>query len=309
MEALLVSFLEELQLHRYSNSLLSVTQRVLSRLFRHLEAEGVTDVRSVNEVHLLHFIHELATTPTWKGTLPAPSSQNAYINALRRFFAFLEKKGTILTNPARFLPLQKIRALPRAVLTERQVERLIHTPVASTPVGKRDQAILELLYGTAIRLSECGRLELADLDLQQTTLLIRNGKGMKDRMVPVPGRAVAALDQYLAEVRQEFLHDPRESALLLSRVGTRLSTVSIGLLVRRYGEAVGVKLSPHGLRHACATHLIRGGADIRHVQKLLGHRDIQTTAIYTGVALKDLQELVKRAHPLERSWRKKTKRC
>jgi site-specific recombinase XerD len=309
MEALLMSFLEELRLHRYSKSLLSISQRVLSRLFGHLEAKGVTDIRSVNEVHLLRFVRELATTPTWKGTPPALQSQNAYVNALRRFFSFLEKRGTILTNPARFLPFQKIRTLPRAVLSERQVERLIHTPLASTLVGKRDQAILELLYGTAIRLTECGRLDVADLDLRHTTLLIRNGKGMKDRMVPVPGRAAAALDRYLTEVRPQFLHAPRESALFLSRVGTRLSTASIGLLVKRYGEDAGVRVSPHGLRHACATHLIRRGADIRHVQKLLGHRDIQTTAIYTGVALKDLQELLERAHPQERSWRKKRKRC
>jgi integrase/recombinase XerD len=120
----------------------------------------------------------------------------------------------------------------------------------------------------------------------------------------VPARAARALDVYLKEVRPAFVRDPKEPALFLQRYGTRLSTVMIGLLVSAHGRSVGVRIAPHGLRHACATHLLKHGADIRHVQQLLGHRDIQTTALYTGVSIEDLRQVLERSHPRERASRR-----
>ncbi|MBI1914448.1 MAG: tyrosine-type recombinase/integrase, partial [Planctomycetes bacterium] len=200
-------------------------------------------------------------------------------------------------NPAAHLPLHKLDVLPRDVLSEREAEAVMNAPEARGPGGRRDRAILETLYGTAIRRSECARLDLEDLDLKEGTLLVRDGKGKKDRLVPVAGRAAIALDVYLREVRPHLVRDPKERALFLGRLGTRLSKVTIGLLVREHGRAAGVKLSPHGLRHACATHLVRRGADVRHVQRLLGHSTIETTARYTRVAIKDLREVFERSHP------------
>jgi site-specific recombinase XerD len=174
-------------------------------------------------------------------------------------------------------------------------------PHCGSLIGLRDTALLELFYGTAVRLSECARLDLQDLDLAEGLLLVRNGKGKKDRVVPVAGRAAVALRRYLDETRPAFIHDPKEDAVFLTKHGDRLGKVSIDLIVRRYGEALGLKVSPHRLRHACATHLLKGGADVRHVQELLGHRFIETTARYTQVAIEDLRQAVGRAHPRERT--------
>jgi len=302
-EGHLTAFLAQLRAHHYSAALQNHAQRVLPRLFAHLRENGVKDVRAATEAQLVAFARVLAKATTKRGKLPALQTQNSYLAIVRRFFAYLERSNAILRNPSAELPFHRLDVLPRQALGEKDAEALMEAPRTSTLVGLRDRAILEALYGTAIRLSECGRLDLEDLDLAGEALLVRNGKGGKDRVVPVPVRAAAALDVYLKDVRPVFVRDPKERALFLQRYGTRLSTVMIGLLVRAYGRALGVKIAPHGLRHACATHLLKHGADIRHVQQLLGHRDIQTTALYTGVSIEDLRDVLERSHPRERGKR------
>jgi integrase/recombinase XerD len=173
-------------------------------------------------------------------------------------------------------------------------------PFPGSVLGKRDRAALETLYGTGIRRGECVRLDLTDLDLGQGVLLVRDGKGRKDRFVPVAGRAALALDLYLRE-RPALVSDPREGALFLSRFGRRLGKVGLAALVARHALAARVSAHPHALRHACATHLLKGGADVRHVQELLGHKSLQTTALYTRVGVEDLRQVLARCHPRERT--------
>ena len=188
--------------------------------------------------------------------------------------------------------------------------RLVANPSPFTLRGKRSRAILETLYGTGIRVSECERLDVRDLDLVQGLLLIRDGKGRKDRVVPVVGRALEALDLYLHDVRPELVKDPREAALFLTRRGARVSVKSIQYLVRMNARAAGIAapVTPHALRHGCATHLLQGGADVRHVQQLLGHKSLDTTAIYTHVQPEDLAQAVSKAHPRERAWKRRQPR-
>jgi len=175
-----------------------------------------------------------------------------------------------LRNPAAGLALPKLKRLPRGVLSEAQARRLMSAPDQWTPWGIRDRAILETLYGTGIRLQECLRLQLPDLDLAQGLLLIRNGKGRKDRVVPVPARAAAALDLYLRDGRPRLLRDSRVRELFLSFRGRGLSPSALSVAMRAYARRAGIAgpVSPHTLRHTCATHLLQGGADIRHVQVL-----------------------------------------
>ena len=273
----------------------------LGRFFDHLRREGVRDVRQVSEAHVVSFLSRLAGEKSLRtGETLAVSTQAAYLAAVHSFFRFLEEKRLILVNPARAVPLPKPRRLPRA-LSEAQVRRMMSAPEAGSAQGRRDRAVLELLYGTGLRLSECVRLDLQDLDLVSGTLLVRNGKGRKDRYVPLSGQAVKALALYLRESRP-LLERPTSSnqgALFLSRYGRRLGHFSVSLAVHTAAAAAGVAASPHVLRHSYATHLLQGGADVRQVQELLGHKHLTTTALYTKVDTRGLAVMLRRCHPRE----------
>ena len=296
------AYLEALRARHLSIALQRRARNVLPRLFSHLREKRVTDLRSVSEAHLASFVRELGAYRTKRGTPLALWSRIAYIEAVRHFFSFLESRKLLLTNPARGIPVPKADRLPRAVLSEVQAERLVNAPSKYTAVGQRDRAILEMLYGTGIRSGECARLELTDLDLHETSLLVRNGKGRKDRVVPVPARAVLALDLYLREGRPRLLDDPRQRALFLNRYGGALTDKSLRDAVPKRGKEAQItqRVTAHLLRHTCATHLLKRGADVRHVQELLGHKSLETTALYTRVDVADLGAMLRRSHPRER---------
>ena len=283
---------------------------MLPRLFVHLREERVADPRAVTEEHLTRFARKLATEGLDGTKRFSLHSQAAYLGAVKRFFAFLARRGLILVDPAREIAFPKMDKLPRMVLTEGQARRLMVAPFPGSLVGIRDRAILETLYGTAIRAGECRRLDLTDLDLHQGILLVRDGKGRKDRVVPVTGRAVLSIDLYLRDLRPDLVKNPREGALFLTKYGTRVCKSMLDLIVRRYGKAAGISrpVSPHVLRHSCATHLLKGGADIRHVQEILGHKSLQSTQLYTRVGIEDLREVLARSHPRERTWARRKER-
>jgi integrase/recombinase XerD len=309
-EALLERFLEELRRRRYSTSLIEQAQHVLPRFLSHLRERHVRDLRAVTETHVEAYLRHLAQTPTKYGRPPALATQLIHLALIRRFFRFLYCRRWLLADPTGDLALPRPDSLPRTVLSRAQARQLICASQRFNGrwwwphVETRDRALLELLYGTGIRKSECIRLDVGDLDLLQGELLVRNGKGRKDRLVPIPGRAALALDTYLREARPAFVKDHRQAALFTSWQGERLKPVSLVALLKRRAQAarLPVALSPHLLRHTCATHLLRGGADVRHVQELLGHAHLDSTARYTRVALADLAQVLERAHPREREW-------
>lgn len=292
----------ELRARRASASLLTQTSRTLSRLSSHLREKRIVDLRQVEERHLVSFARRLREAKTPRATTLSVFSQAAYLQRVKSFFAFLERRGLVLRNPAADLVIPTASPLPRITVSEGQAARLMEAPPQDTSTGKRDRAIMETLYGMALRRGECARLDVADLDLAAGTLLVRDGKGRKDRMVPVSGRAAAALGTYLRDVRPRLVVNPHEGALFLtSWWGKRLSEVSLSFLLRRHAKAAGIgKVHPHALRHACATHLLKGGADVRHVQAILGHKKLETTALYTRVVVDDLRKVLEHAHPRER---------
>jgi integrase/recombinase XerD len=308
-ESALEALLDELRVRWYSKQLHKQVRIVLLRFFAFLRAKRVRDLRAVSEAHVIEYARIVAGTKTVKGTLYTAATQRSYMMTVQRLFRYLERQGVILQDPTLNLVLPTWKKLPRAVLNQAHARRLIANPDTLTPRGKRDRTLLELLYGTAIRVGECERLDLKDLDLARAQLMIRSGKGRKDRVVPVVGRAAAALDVYLRESRPELIKDPREGALFITSWGTRVNTKRIQDLVRTNAKAAGIdiRVTPHTLRHGCATHLLQGGADVRHVQKLLGHSSVQTTAIYTHVDTKDLARVMEKAHPRERAWKRRQK--
>jgi len=293
---LVARYVEELRTRRYSDTSLEKARLELPRLIHLLREDGVAYASEVSEAHLIAYARHLERRTTRRGTPLAAASRASTLSTIRRFFAFLASRGLVLRDPAAAIKLPRSKRLPRGILTESQARRLMAVPFPGSPIGKRDRAILELLYGSGIRLGEAARADVSDLDLRRRVLLVRSGKGKKDRVVPVPARAAIALDTYLAQARPELVKRA-DAALFVSRHGGRLSLVGLRAIVKRHGRAIGVALTPHALRHTCATHLLRGGADIRHLQELLGHRCLSTTALYTRVAIEDLRQLIARAHP------------
>jgi integrase/recombinase XerD len=220
--------------------------------------------------------------------------------ALRVFFKWMTRSHHLLFNPAAELELPKVeKRLPRHVLSVAEVEQILNQADVADPLGLRDRAILETLYSTGIRRQELLNLVLNDLDLERGTLMIRQGKGGKDRMVPIGERACAWLDRYLREVRPSLTAEPDESTLFLSVSNEKLSANRLSEIVKSYLDGAGLPRpgSCHLLRHACATHMLENGADIRYIQALLGHENLSSTEVYTRVSILKLKEVHEHTHP------------
>jgi len=303
--AALEAFLEDFRARGYAEGTARHARYELPHLFAHLRAHRVREPRAVREEDLVSFARKLTTGLSSRGRPLSPVTIASYLGTVRVFFSFLAKKGVLLTNPAARLPLPRARKLPRVGLTRAEACRLVETPSALTAVGQRNRALLETLYGTGIRLSECVRLDLIDLELGEGTLMVRCGKGRKDRLLPLPARAAVALDLYLRDSRPRLVRGAPEPALFVSRDGQRLKPISVQFVVWWHAKRAGIRarISPHMLRHACATHLLQGGADVRHIQELLGHERLETTAVYTRVDTQALRDALARAHPRQRGRR------
>ncbi len=298
-EAPLTLFLDSLKARRDSESHIKFVTLTLRRFIEHLARAGVTEARSVTEAHIIAFARALAHEQSARTRQPLSiNTRSQYVSAVKCFFDFLERRRVLLVNPAKGVPLPPRQRLPRA-LGQAEVQRLLDAPDGATLLGQRNLAVLELLYGTGLRLMECVRLDLIDLDLDGGAILVRDGKGKKDRRVPLTGRARAAIEAYLREARPMLTERDDDGALFVARHGRRLEADGLRVVIRRCAAKAGIKASTHVLRHSCATHLLQGGADIRHVQELLGHKDISTTAIYTKVDTRALAKVLRRCHPRE----------
>lgn len=226
-------------------------------------------------------------------------TQIATLSHARAWFRWLARENHILFNPASELELpRRPRQLPRVVLSWPEVESLLAEADVQTPSGLRDRAMLELLYSSALRRTEVTLLAVYDLDLDRRLLMVREGKGRKDRMVPVGARATVWLDKYLLEARPKLLaYD--HMTLFVSDYGEPVKPAFVAARVRTYLDFAGINKpgATHLLRHACATHMLEGGADIRFIQALLGHENLETTEIYTHVAITKLQAIHDATHP------------
>ncbi len=231
----------------------------------------------------------------------APSSISRAIVATRMFFKYLQLEGIIQDNPTELLATQKMWQRIPKVLTPAAVDRFLTAPKRYDLQGLRDRAILELLYATGCRVSEVSNLLLANVHLADGYCQVE-GKGSKQRMVPLGKQAVAAITEYLQTVRPQLAtgRDPQSIPwLILSRSGKRLRREAIWELVKRYALRADVdpSISPHTMRHSFATHLLAGGADLRQIQEMLGHASIQTTQIYTQVETSRLKRVHNKFHP------------
>lgn len=222
------------------------------------------------------------------------------------FFGFLCDEERIPRNPTRRLerPRSNARKLTGDVLSVEEVKRLLDVPDRTRPSGLRDRALLELLYATAIRRNEALNLDLADLDLKQREATVREGKGGKGRVVPITRTAAQAIEDYLASGRAALTttHADSLTAVFLSVRGRRLSEPAVLKLLRTLRTAAGIEknVTPHTFRRTCATHLMKAGVSLRHIQALLGHASLDTTAIYLRLDTTELRKEMLLKHPRER---------
>ncbi len=254
-------------------------------------APGRRDLTRVDREDVILYVERLRA----RGL--APSSVARRLSALRGFYRHLAREGDLKRDPTELIEVPRApRPLPKA-LSHEAAAALVEAPDTSRPRGVRDRAILELLYATGIRASECLTLRLEDLNLT-AGYVVCTGKGNKQRLVPVGAEAVERVRAYLRDVRPRHARVRDSGHLFLSPRGARLSRQALWTIVRRAAAGAGVRrASPHVLRHSFASHLLQGGADLRSVQAMLGHADISTTQIYTHLPSAALRRMYRRFHP------------
>lgn len=272
-------------------------RRDLLRYSSHLRSAG-RGLGDAGDTDIVTFVRSL------QGEGLAASSVTRMLVSVRGLHRFLAAEGHRADDPSADVEIPSLpRGLPKALAVE-QVVSLMEAVVGDDPAARRDRAVLELLYGTGCRISEAGSLSLPDVDLHDGLVRV-TGKGAKERIVPLGRCAAAALERWLAPEGRGALEPELwarrgdAEAVFLNQRGGRLSRQGLWLVVRRHGEAAGIGslLTPHVLRHSCATHMLDGGADIRFVQEMLGHASISTTQIYTKVSTERLRAVYRAAHP------------
>jgi integrase/recombinase XerD len=288
---------------------LAAYRRDLRRYEAFLRERGATDPATIGEEIVHTYVRHLETLADDDGARRlAPSSVARALVAVRSFHRYCAREGFVDRDPSEEVGAPRVPAgIPKA-LDEADVDRLLGAVTGDDPLAQRDRALLELLYGTGIRISEAVGLDLADVDLEDGTLRVL-GKGSKERVVPVGRGAREAMERYLRDGRLA-LRGARSrrpardgDAVVLNARGGRISRQSCWTIVRRAGARVGLDehLSPHVLRHSCATHMLDHGADLRVVQELLGHASISTTQVYTKVSPERLRAAYEAAHPRARA--------
>lgn len=274
------------------------------RIFREfLERKGLRRIGQVASQHVLEFWVYLKGRKSRRSGEPLrPLSVQAYLITLRIFFGFLKNQDLILTDPTAVLPkLRRESPLPKNVMTREEARLILKQPDLTTAQGLRDRALMEVVYSTGIRAGELARLTVYDIDFEEGFLRVNQGKGNRDRVVPIGKVACRYVQRYQEEARGK-LGGGILDLLFLGLNGKPLSVGRVGGIVRRYVRALGIErpLSTHSFRKACATEMLRGGADIRYVQEMMGHTSLQTTKVYTRVYPVDLKRSHARAHPRER---------
>lgn len=263
----------------------------------HLSANetAIADVRAED---LQRYQGGLYAATKRNGRPYAASTIQTKLVAVKTFFRFLVRRKALLFDPSAQLELPRVeKRLPRSVLTETEAHRIVTAPRGRSPLVLRDRAILETLYGTGMRVGELIKLRPEDVDTEGQLVRIIEGKGRKDRNVPLTTAAARAIAAYLTHGRPSLRQ--REPWLFLAERGKRLHRARVGGFVKAWAKAAGVKknVSCHTFRHSMATHLLRGRADIRQIQALLGHRSLSTTERYTHVEVSDLRRVIERSHP------------
>jgi integrase/recombinase XerD len=293
MKKLINEFINYLSVERgLAMNTLESYGRDLRQYSQYLEQDAESDLDAVSRTTIVSYLLHLQT----QGKATATIARR--LAALKAFYQFLVREKRIKNDPTANLESPKLEKRLPKVLTVSEVERLLGQPDLVQPAGIRDRAMLELLYATGIRVSELVSLSLADVSLDMGYIKCE-GKGSKERIVPLGTIAIRSCREYLQAARARLVKERQESALFVNHHGHRLTRQGFWKIVKKYAHDARVdkEITPHTLRHSFATHLLENGADLRSVQEMLGHADISTTQIYTHVTRGHLKEVYARTHP------------
>ena len=293
-------FLDWSAAHGYSATTLHQRQRALRRFILWCRERALNLPQDITlpileryQRHLYHYRKE-------DGKPLSLSFQVQELLPLRAYFKWAARSRLILYNPAAELIMPRgPKRLPRYVLSHAQVEAVLAQADSASMAGLRDRAMMEVLYSSAIRRTELARLKLHDIDTKRGSLMVCEGKGKKDRLVPLGERACAWVDKYLSDARPALLGQEDDGSLFLTEWGTAFHPDTLGDVIKRYLQQAGITTpgACHLFRHACATHMLEGGCDIRFIQALLGHTDLSSTQIYTHVSIAKLKAIHDATHP------------
>ena len=295
-------YLQKLTVLNYSKTTIANRYADLITFTNWVEQRSLTEPNSITKLHLESYQRFIWRHRKHNGKPLAISSQRKRLGVIKDLFKYLTKNNHIPANPASELELPRAeKRLPQQALSLTEIKTILNYPDITDPLGIRDRAILELLYSTGIRRTELTNLQLTDLNQERQTLQIIQGKGNKDRVVPVGKSTLTWLEKYLDEVRPKLLTNATEKAFFLTSYGESFHPDVLSRQVSKQIQQaeIGRPGSCHLLRHTCATHMLEGGADIRFIQQLLGHAKLETTAIYTHVSIEQLKAVHAESHPAE----------
>lgn len=291
----MTALLSHLRLKQYSPATLDNYGDQLKRFGEWLERQGIVDLRALARQDIRDYQATVKQAPIGRET------QALRLRAVKRLFNHLVDTAVILLDPTEGIQeISRRETLPRPVLTQTEVRKLLDAPNTSLPQGIRDRALMEVLYASGIRVGELEKVTIHHVDLPTQTLQVRHAKGGRPRTVPLGKTATKWLKEYLTQVRPRLAkRRPFERTLFLVRGGNPLVQTQIRHLLQDYRKQAKIKkgVTPHILRHTCATHLLQQGADIRAIQQLLGHICLDSTVIYTRVAPLEVKATHQQYHP------------
>lgn len=287
----------------YSEDSVIGRRGVLRKFFEWCEDRGVENLTEVTLPLMERYQKHLYRYRKPSGEPIAFGTQARTVSNIREFFKWSVRRGYTPYNPASDLELPRVeQRLPKYILTNEEVQRILASIDTTEEEGIRDRAMIETLYSTGIRRKELSNLTLYDLDVERGTVMVRRGKGKKDRLIPIGDRAMRWIGRYISEVRPKYIRSDSERAIFLSPHGNAMNADQVSVIVKKCVEqsGIGKKGACHLFRHTMASLLLENGADLRFIQAMLGHASIRTTEIYTQVSIRKLKEIHTAMHPAER---------
>lgn len=293
-------YLEWLKVKGFSEETHRRKDSTLRQFIAWCDERSIDDPKIITKPILERYQRHLFYYRQANGKALAFSSQNVFLSTVKSWFKWLTQENYLPSNPAsEVMAIKRPKQLPDAVLSVEEVEVVLTSIDTSTVEGLRNRALLETVYSTGIRRTEVCRLQLSDINFERASLFVRQGKGNKDRCVPIGARALLWLRRYLDQARPNLLTDLMEYHLFLNAYGEPLTPSYLGHQIKRWLVQAGIERTGgcHLFRHAMATHMLENGAELRYIQAILGHDDINTTTIYTHIAIEQLRQVHASTHP------------